>query len=468
MTIKFSHHEGGFMKKVFVLVLAVFVSGSMAFSAIITNSNQSIQYFRMLARNASTDIDAVFYNPAGLVKMQDGFHLAVHNQSIWQDKTITNSFPLLNNSSYLGTVRVPVYPDVYAVYKKGPLALSFGFGPNAGGGTAKFNTGLPTFEIPFAMNTFFIPALMGLPLNQYAMDMNFQGGSVYLGFQLNASYAITDWLAGAVGFRYISAKNTYTGAITNVSYNFFYGAMAPASTVFTSLGLPSIAALFANRAVDVEQTGSGFTPIIGFHLTPIEGLNIGIHYEFKTAIELTNKTTKDDTAGLDAAHPTGLFPDGAKTNADIPAIFAIGASYAIMPELRAHLSYTLYFDKDANWDGRETLVNANTYDLAIGLEYDVAKFLTLSAGYMSSPYDLKPNFQSALNFSLGADTVGFGAQLRVVPNLTIDLGVLIAKYKDVTQSIPYYYSGVLYVGTYAEKYHQTTLGIGFGLGYHFD
>jgi long-chain fatty acid transport protein len=413
MPVEIAQHEGGFMKKTVVLVLAVFVSVPLAFSAIVTNSNQSVQYFRLLARNASTDIDAVYYNPAGLVKLQDGFHLALHNQVITQDKTVTNAFPLLNSNSYLGTVRVPIYPDIYAVYKKGPLALSFGFGPNAGGGTADFAKGLPTFEIPAA------------------------------------AYS---------AFRYISARNTYTGAISNISYNFFNGPLTPATTFFNAIGLPTYAAAFANETVNVVQTGSGFTPIIGLHLTPVEGLNIGIHYEFKTALQLTNDTTQDDT---------GMFPNGAKTNADIPAILGVGASYAIIPELRAHLSYTLYFDKDANWDGRQLLVNSNTYDLAFGLEFDVAKALTLSAGYMSSPYNLQPSFQSAMNFSLGADTFGFGAQLRIVPNLTIDLGALIADYKDVQQTIGYTFSGIPF-GSYVEKYHQTTWGLGLGLGYHFD
>jgi len=83
------------MKKAIVLVLAVFVSVPLAFSAIITNTNQSTQYLRLLARNASTDIDAVYYNPAGLTKLADGFHLAVHNETISQDKTVINSFPSL-------------------------------------------------------------------------------------------------------------------------------------------------------------------------------------------------------------------------------------------------------------------------------------------------------------------------------------------------------------------------------------
>ena len=40
---------------------------------ILTNANQSASYIRMLARDASTEADAAYYNPAGLVKLSDGF-----------------------------------------------------------------------------------------------------------------------------------------------------------------------------------------------------------------------------------------------------------------------------------------------------------------------------------------------------------------------------------------------------------
>ncbi len=42
---------------------------------IVTNSNQSAAYVRMLARDASTSIDAVYYNPAGLTKLDRRAHV---------------------------------------------------------------------------------------------------------------------------------------------------------------------------------------------------------------------------------------------------------------------------------------------------------------------------------------------------------------------------------------------------------
>ena len=73
------------MKKIStLLLLSLFIIQSSLAGGIVTNSNQSIIFLRMLARNASTDIDAVYYNPAGLTKMKDGFYVSVHNQTIFQ------------------------------------------------------------------------------------------------------------------------------------------------------------------------------------------------------------------------------------------------------------------------------------------------------------------------------------------------------------------------------------------------
>ena len=47
---------------------------------------------------------------------------------------------LTNCNSYtiIILLNVPFFPNFYAVYKKDKLTLSFGFGPNGGGGTADF------------------------------------------------------------------------------------------------------------------------------------------------------------------------------------------------------------------------------------------------------------------------------------------------------------------------------------------
>jgi len=132
------------MKKLtFFVAFLMFCQLTFA-GGILTNTNQSAQYVRMLSRNASTQLDAVYFNPAGLVKMEDGFHLGLHNQSIFQTRTITNGNPVLHEAEYIGKISAPLFPDLFASWKKDKLAISFMVGPVGGGGGAKYEAGCPT------------------------------------------------------------------------------------------------------------------------------------------------------------------------------------------------------------------------------------------------------------------------------------------------------------------------------------
>ena len=124
------------MKKLIATAGLLMCFGVVFAGGLLTNGNQSAQYIRMLSRNASTTYDAVYYNPAGLMKMENGLFIAVQSQSLFQTKTIISGYPLLNSSTYEGKVNVPIFPTAFAIYKKDKIAYSLGFGPNSGGGSA--------------------------------------------------------------------------------------------------------------------------------------------------------------------------------------------------------------------------------------------------------------------------------------------------------------------------------------------
>lgn len=444
-------------KTVWLLGLVLALSLSVSAGGILTNGNQSAAYVRLLARNASLEVDAVYYNPAGLVKLSDGFHLSLNNQYISQDKTIINGFPLLNSSEYVGEVRVPVFPDVYGVYKKGRMAFSFGFGPNAGGGSADFKKGLPSFEIPFST----LPSLissMGVPTTAYQLDMAFKGESVFFGYQVNLSLAVSDVLSFGLGGRLIQARNDYEGHISDIMINPQHPLLNPtggfmsAYDFFTAIGQPTYAALVADKNVKVKQTGSGFTPILSLNYTPNEALVLSLRYEFNTKLELKNKTTEDDT---------GLFPDGYVFRNDIPALLAAGLRYSVSPAVRTYFSFTYFFDKSANWDGREELVNKNSYEMALGLEYDLSKVITASAGYQRTNYSLSDAYQTDLDHELSCDTVGGGFRFKVTDKLNLDLGALYVFYKNYNKSDVY--SSLSYPVTFKRK----TLDLSLGINYRF-
>jgi long-chain fatty acid transport protein len=440
------------------LVLAMFVA-PLAFGTIITNTNQSVQYLRLLSRNASLGLDAVYYNPAGVVHLENGFHLAIHNQTLFQTRTVTNAFPFLNNSEYVGKATAPVWPSIFAVYKKDKLALAFGAGINSGGGTAEFKTGLPSFEIPISL----LPPLVssfGIPTSVYSAYINFSGLSYYLGFQLNAAYAINEVFSVAAGVRYITARNTYEGELTDIMIDPQHplinpgGGLMSAAQFFNMIGQPGYAAMVQDMYVDTEQKGTAWTPLLGLNIRPSDRLNIGIRYEFNTKLTLKNETAEDDT---------GMFPDGYSFRADIPAIFSLGVQYGLTENFRAMLSYHYFFDKNANWNGDEKLVDSNSYDVAIGLEYDIASAFTISAGYLRTQVGVSDAYQSDFSHELSSNSVGGGVRIMLAQKVALELGALYVKYDNASRNM----TTEDYPLPFSESYERWAWAFAVGLEFGF-
>lgn len=456
------------MKKGLIAFILLLFSVPMVFGTIITNTNQSVMYIRLPARNASTLIDAVYYNPAGVMKLENGFHLAVHNQSIWQDKTVISNLPSLNNDTYVGEVRVPFFPSLFAVYKTNKLAVSFGFGINSGGGSADFATGLSSFEIPISLLPAIVsaspPVGLGIPTTQYSVDMAFKGMSFFLGFQGNIAYAISDAFAVAAGVRYIYAITTYEGYLENIQINpnfpayGFTGEMIRADQFFYTV-YPPLASMVEDAEVDVEQTGSAFTPILSMNISPNESLNIGIRYEFKTKLELTNDSTVDDS---------GLFPDGYTFRNDIPAILSVGVEYAVIPQLRLMLSFNYFFDKNAVWEQldptitQDDLIDSNSYDIGIGFEYDITDSFLISAGYLYTNVGVSDQYQSDFSQELDSHTFGAGARIMLTPNISLDFGGLYSVYTESSRNMQI----VNYPLPFKETYQRDNWALSVGIGFH--
>ena len=447
------------MKRGLVAIVLAMCVAPLAFGTIITNTNQCVQYMRLLSRNASLRLDAVYYNPAGVVHLEDGFHLAIHNQTIFQTKTVNNEFPFLNSSENIGKAKAPIFTSLFAVYKKDRFALSFGFGVNSGGGSADFDTGLPSFEIPISM----LPALVsgfGIPTTRYSADINFSGKSFYFGFQMNAAYAVNDIFSLAAGLRYITANTIYEGELGNIMINPQHplinptGAMMSAAQFFTLIGQPGYAAMVQDAEVDVTQKGTAWTPLLGLNIRPNDQLNIGIRYEFNTKLELTNETTVDDT---------GLFPDGETFRADIPAILSLGVEYGITADFRAMVSYHLFFDKNANWDGDEEFVDSNSYDIGLGLEYDITDGFTLSAGYLRTVVGVSDEYQSDFTHELSSNALGGGMRIMLAKKVALELGGFYVKYNDADRSA----TAEGYPVPFTESYKRDAYGFSGGIEFRF-
>jgi long-chain fatty acid transport protein len=533
------------MKKLIVFTGIVLCFSQVFAGGILTNGNQSAQYIRMLSRNASTSPDAVYFNPAGLMKMDNGFYLSIQSQTLIQSKTVDSRFPLLNNSEYEGKLFVPVFPTAFAVYKMDRFALSFGFGPNSGGGSVEFERGLPSFEKDIST---LVPKLAGLSklgknVSAYNVDINFKGESVFWGFQGGVSFKVNDKISLYGGLRYIPATTKYTGYLKNIQVNvngqfkntatFLQSEVAPilqssaasASGAATSVqplitagagafnlaqvqgagyintatrtqleqgllglgvsqaaisqmnitqiqaafntgaatlngqaaGMIATAASLQDKQVDVEQTGTGYTPILGLNISPVKDLNIGVKYEFKTKLTLTNATVIDGT---------GLFPDKKETASDLPSIFSIGADYKLTKSFDLSISYNSYHDKGVNWGDnvykQSRTIASNLWEVSIGGQYQWTEKLAVSMGYLHTEVGVSKQFLSDFSYYNSGDTFGGGFEWKPAARFTVDLGALYTIYANETKP----FTDATY-GSYTETYKKRNLGFAIGLGYHF-
>jgi len=237
------------MRKSLVFIAVTLISADLLAGGLVTNTNQSASWVRLPSRNASTEIDAVYYNPAGIMKMENGFHFAISNQTIFQTREITSDYSFLNDGSYEGKVKAPLFPSIYAAYKMDKLAFFFGFNPVGGGGGATYEKGLPSFEMSQAD---LVPALSAAPYSatDYRLDVYFKGSSIFFGYQAGISYKINDLLSVAAGVRYVTAKNTYEGHLKDVQVNIASSNWTDASTIMDGI------------AATAQGGGDALTPYI--------------------------------------------------------------------------------------------------------------------------------------------------------------------------------------------------------------
>ena len=249
------------MKKFTVSLFSLLLVVNLAFAGgLVTNTNQSAAWARMLVRDASTSIDAVYYNPAGLTKLDDGLYISFSNQSIYQDYTLTNSFPYLNDKTFKGTVKAPIFPSLYVAYKTNRWAFSLGFNVIGGGGSADFSKGIPMAEVPISS---LVGAFSQLGVTGYSVNMSVTGTSVYYGLQVGASYAISDHVSVYAGVRYVMARNSYTGYIRDIKLKTAAGEV-PAPDFMKGVGDKLAAGSAQAKAASglYKAAGDGVQPLL--------------------------------------------------------------------------------------------------------------------------------------------------------------------------------------------------------------
>jgi long-chain fatty acid transport protein len=396
-----------------VLCVAGFIvslASPLMAGGIVNKQNFSAEYLRTFSRNAATDAsDAMVYNPAGVMKMEDGFY---GNLCIFYALKDYNNE--IEGTDY-GSDVPSIVPGLFALYKQDRWAGFFAFTIPSGGGEVNYKDGDAT-----TYNTA-SELIDAIPFYDDIDDMSLEAESVYYGYTVGGAYEINDILSVAAGLRYVVANKAANGTI--------------------AVSGPSA---FAELTVDYEQTASGWGAFLGLNYTPREDLNFGFRYETATELDFETDVNRDDS---------GTLVDGSKEREDLPGLIGLGAAYTINPNIKLDLSFTYYLEKSANWEGRLE-DEGDSWDLAIAAEYTFYPQLRASFGYMLTKTGIDADAMLPENPELDVNTICGGVAWEPKDNMTLNFALVNSFYDSETNS-----SGV--------KYEKNVFGVGFGIEYKF-
>lgn len=420
------------MKRFLLLAAVLLAVAPVSYAGdYLTNTNQSVRFLRNPARTGAIGIDGVYFNPAGVSFMQEGWHIQFNWQSPHQKRDVYSNYGPLYGANYLnpgiaeadgsfsrrfrGKVDVLIQPSLFAAYNMGDWSFQFGFGVIGGGGECKFKQGIGAFEALVGQMGM---TKMGAAFGGYSLNQWVEGKSFYYGITLGAARKIGDKLSVSLGLRGIIASNHFKGAVDNITFRTIAGDIIPAGNEYI---------------LDCKQSGFGIAPIIGVDFRPNEYINLALRYEFRTSLEVESKAKNNDAFNaLAATQPTfAKYLDKAKHNADMPSTLAFGVEVNPLPFLRIDAGYNHYFDLDTKQWNTDLL--KDTDELTFGVEYDVTKMVEISAGIQHTFYTQKEDNYSDMNFNLSCTSVGMGVGVKVSDHVTLNASYFHSFYKDHTK-----------------------------------
>ena len=486
--------------KFVILSLLLAVASSSYAGGILTNTNQSVAFLKNPARDAAIGLDGVYSNPAGVIFMPEGFHLAINWQYAHQTRTITSTNPLFllgkkNDSAtktFEGIADAPVIPSIQAAWNKGNWSLQFNFSLPGGGGVCEFEKGLGSFESAVGMIS---KQLEPLGAQGYDCNAYMRGRQYYFGIQLGAAYKITPNLSVYGGLRALYgnasykarmsniqvklAQDTYVdfssfleSATTNINKQMWQAEMAANNGLITpeqaaeaqAKGQATLEQLETlqkySQGVNLmsNQEGFGIAPILGIDWK-VGNFNFAAKYEFNTQMKMKNNSTLEKAMEIEAVNK---FQDGTKVDEDAPALLAAGVQWTVTPGVNVMVGYHHYFDTDAHWyNHNEKLLGGGTNEYLGGAEWDINDKINISAGIQFTDYQLTDKYMNDMSFVVDSYSYGFGLTYKFNKTVKASLAYFQTNYSDydrVTQADPT--TGATIVG---DSFTRTNRVLGLGV-----
>ena len=329
---------------------------------------------------------------------------------------------------------------------------------------------------------------------KYSYNSYMHGRQYYFGLSLGAAYKVSDNFSVFGGVRGIYATTNYYGYVEDIKV----GNM-PLYMVLDPTKKDA-----ANIELSCDQNGIGFTPIIGVDFKTGKW-NFSAKYEFKTRMRLKNKSvnlvpsignlpanlssqmtqiltaqftqaglpTEQAAAKAEAAatavlanqtvqktmlglknqfdteldEAIGEYADGKKIAADIPAYLSVGVGYSPIDPLRINVGFHFFDDKNAKaYNNRQEKLDHGTLEYNAGVEYDINKKFTVSAGWQSTNYGLPEEeattskdkrFMDDKSFVTSSNSVGLGGvwHFNKKMSLTVAYFHTFYQHKKTTESV---------------------------------
>ncbi len=492
------------MKKIYTfLALATIATATWA-GGLLHNTNQSIAWQRMMARGATTEIDGVFTNPAGLAWLDhEGWTMSLNFQSAYQTRDVEASFPLFSYTDpnhspvrhYDGKATAPIVPSLYAAFKKDRWVASAFFGVTGGGGKCNFEDGLPMFDAAVMSGIYsktgtllasqpLLKALVGadaITPDMYTINTAMKGHQYVFSGQLGGTYRIADFLSAYAGLRVNYFMGNYKGhldaSLGDALKQRAAAALATLPAEQQAVYTPLLTTLgqeggLTHIKLDTDQKGWGVTPILGvdFKFGPVI---LAAKYEFKTKLNIENDTktleaTAMGQASEDLETAMAAYKHGVNTPNDLPSVLYVAAGYEILPKkLRAAVEYHYYDDKHAHMaNEKQQYLRHGTHEVLAGLEWDINKMFTISGGFQNTDYGLSDEYQTHTAFSCDSYSLGFGGAVNITEKLRLNLGYFWTTYKDYERKQEHY-MGNPSLPAGSDKFSRTNRVFGLGIDYKF-
>lgn len=390
-------------KKLGILAIAALLSSGAYAASIDHIQTYTPEYLGNQSQNGMINKSSVYYNPAGLVHLDNGTYFHIGAQlAVGHEKMD------YNGKEYKADLLQ--YIPTLALYSvRDERTIFWTFSGIGGGGDLEYKDGVAgTAVVPDILNALALKYIglgdkspLGNPTYK-DLGSSAEGKSLYGQTTLGRAWKINDKLSMSIAGRAVLGMKKLKGdLLVGNDKNTF------------------------DADIDVDRTAWGLGAQIGLNYKATDRLNLAMRYDSRVKLNFKASGEAKPTSVL--GHDLGFadfYPEytpGTKTRRDLPAILALGASYKVTDRWTTAISGNYYFNKDAKMDRTKASsvltdlgvkeVKAeydNGWEIALGNEYKLNEKWTLLGSVNYAHTGAKVSSYDDIEFALNSITVGTG------------------------------------------------------------